>query len=236
MHRFLIQNGMHPDAVMPPFVINLVPAAGAADGVVRSIIHGYNLKQWLNVVVNALIHDGTDPAMLRDSFVIPHLSEPTIRLVSYVMAPPPPPPPPPAPAPVPVPVPAPPVTPLADSGAPLIPTDEPQNGGGRGIRKTGRQRTDENAVPLMQTSKQMRATREREYEEDTGRRADDSIGNDGGDDNGDDDDGHDPHGMVVMVSETMQGSAKKRKGVISDILGKAEQELKNRERMHPRLR
>ena len=71
MHRFLIQNGLHPDAVMPPFVINLVPMAGTVDGLVRSVIHGYNLKQWLNVVVNALIHDGTDPTMLRDSFVMP---------------------------------------------------------------------------------------------------------------------------------------------------------------------
>ncbi len=90
MHRFLVANGLQPDVVQPPFLITARPAG--AGGAARTVLHGYKLRRWLDMVVDALAVDGVDPQYLRDGVIGAHLSAPTMRLLAYAMTPAPPPP------------------------------------------------------------------------------------------------------------------------------------------------
>ena len=88
MHRFLRNHLLHPETVNLPFVILVGPGGpGAAE---RSVLRGSGMRTWLNGVVDALALQGVPPANLRDSVVLPHVSEPTARLLAYAFPAPPP--------------------------------------------------------------------------------------------------------------------------------------------------
>jgi hypothetical protein len=117
MHRFLVANGLKPDVVQPPFLITAQPGAG---GAVRTVLHGYKLRRWLDMFVDALAVDGVDPQYLRNEVIGAHLSAPTMRLLAYAMASPPP-------------LPA----------AAVTPTAHPDDNGGGGVVEGGVHHTEE---------------------------------------------------------------------------------------------